>query len=494
MFAINTASRVGRALLAVGVIAVPAGAQTPGPSETYSLQRAIQVALTNSHTITAAEEDLGVANQQVREAWASVLPDVAATASYARNIQVQQGFLPARLLDPTAPEGAVTAVRFGSDNTWSAGLTFNQPLFEFDLFIGLGAANRFRTLQTEVVRGTAQQVVTAVRQAYLNSLLAQEDLRLTENSVARTRSTLAETEALNRAGLASAYDVLRLEVQLANLEPNLRRAQNSVAAAKRLLLIEMGMEPTADIELEGRLNEVDILGGGQNDEANSLLLAVSGLPLQADLQKDELSSIALRRRSDLRQRRLNINLEETRLRSQKAEYYPTLSLFSNYNIIAQEDGTPTFFGAPNSRTTSAVTGISISVPVFQGFSRDARVQQTAATVRRNEAQLERAEKEAQSRVRTVLDNLEEACLRVASQRRAVDQAGRGFEIASAQYRAGVGSQLQITDAENALRVSEFNYAQAVYDYLIARTELDAAIGTVPEAAGDLAVRIGDRGQ
>ena len=481
-------------VVAFGLISSPAGAQEVAPVESYSLQRAMRVALASSHTITAAEEGLSVADQQVREAWAAVLPDLTATASYARNLKVQQGFLPARLLDPTAPEGAVRAVRFGSDNTWTAGLAFNQPLFEFDVFIGVGAASQFRSLETERLRGTTQQVVSAVRQAYLGALLAVEDVRLTDNSVARTRSTLEETRSLNRAGLASSYDVLRIEVQLANVEPNLRRAQNRLAASKRSLLIEMGLEPTARIELEGRLNEVNVVGEGQNDAANELLIAVSALPTGTELQFDELYSMALGRRSTLRQVRGNIDLEGTRLRSQKAEYFPTLSLFSNYNITAQEDGNPTFFGAANSRTTAAVTGVRISIPVFQGFSRDARVQQTAATLRQNEAQLERLEKETENELRTVLDNLDESRSRVASQGRAVQQAQRGFEIASAEYREGVGSQLQITDAENALRQSEFNYAQAVYDYLIGRAELDAIMGTVPVAAGDLAVRVNDRGE
>ena len=62
---------------------------------------------------------------------------------------------------------------------------------------------------------------------------------------------------------------------------------------------------------------------------------------------------------------------------------------------------------------------------------------------------------------------------------AVDQAQRGYEIASAQYREGLGSQLELTDAEVALRQSEFNYAQAVFDYLVARAQLDQATGSVP---------------
>jgi outer membrane protein TolC len=62
---------------------------------------------------------------------------------------------------------------------------------------------------------------------------------------------------------------------------------------------------------------------------------------------------------------------------------------------------------------------------------------------------------------------------------AVEQARRGFEIASAQYREGLSSQLERRDAEIALRQSEFNYAQAVYDFLVFQAQLDEAVGQVP---------------
>ena len=110
----------------------PAVAQEDVGWESISLQRAIQLALSNSHLIEAAEAGLSIANHQVREAWADVLPDISASASYARNLQVQQGFLPARLLDPTAPEGAVTPIRFGSDNTWNAGVVLGPQVTDWE--------------------------------------------------------------------------------------------------------------------------------------------------------------------------------------------------------------------------------------------------------------------------------------------------------------------------------------------------------------------------
>lgn len=483
------------ALVVTAVLATPAFPQQATGAGPISLGRAIQVALDNSRLLEDAEMEFQVAGQQVREAWSAVMPEVRANASYARNLRVQEAFLPAIIFDPNASPTDLIPVRFGSDNTWRLGLTFDQPLFEAGVFIGVGAAARYQELQAERVRGTAQQVVTAVRQAYFDALLAEEEVRLTENSIERVRRTLEETRAMNRAGLASAYDVLRLEVQLGNLEPNLQRAVNAVAAAKRRLLVEMGLDPGEPIVLEGSLSTMDLSAPDLNVQENAALLRVTGA---ADLVGGDLAALvplAERQRSDLRQLDANISLEGSRLAVERAEYFPKLSVFSNYDITAQENGGLNFFGGgSNQRTATTVAGLRVEVPIFIGFSRDARVRQAGARVRQNEARRERAEQETVSEVRTALENVDEALARAAAQQRAVAQAQRGFEIASAEYNAGVGSQLQITDAEVALRETEFNYARAVYDYLTARAQLEAAVGDVPDRAGALALRMGSEQQ
>ena len=107
-----------------------------------------------------------------------------------------------------------------------------------------------------------------------------------------------------------------------------------------------------------------------------------------------------------------------------------------------------------------------------------------STVRQNEARLDRLEREVANDIQTQLENLEETTLRVSSQTRAVGQATRGYDIATAEYAVGIGSQLQVSDSEEALRQTEFNLAQAVYDYLLTRSRLEAAVGLVPHVAGE----------
>ena len=483
-----------RSVILVFLTAVGAGSGlVQEVSLAYPFDRAIRTALSNNHDISAAEQNVRLAGQQVREAWASVLPDVAATASYSRNLKVQKAFLPAIIFNPDAAPDELIPVQFGSDNTWTAGLEINQPLFEFNAFLGVGAAGRFRSLEGERMRGTTQDVVTDVRIAYLNALLAEADLRLVQNSLARVQQTLDEMQALYRAGLSSKYDVLRLEVEVANLEPNVRRIANATQATKRTLLVQLGLSPNDSVVLQGDLSEVNVEALEKNSEANQLLFAAAGIPVDAPLDLSQLNTLAMQERSNLRQQALAHSLEQTRLKSFKSEYFPVLSLFGNINVTAQENGAPDFFGGPNTRSTSAVTGVSVRLPIFQGFSRDARVQQVHATLDRIEQEQMRTAKEVENEVRTVLENLQEAQLRMRSQATAVEQARRGFDIASAENREGIGSQLQVTDAELALRQSEFNYAQAVYDYLVARAQLDAAAGTVPILAGDVGARLDDRG-
>ena len=484
--------RVTGALVAAGflILAVPLAAQTSTEPDVFSLARALQVALANSQTIKDTEMDLVRANQQVREAWSSVLPDIRGSASYTRNVLQQQIFLPAGFFDPTASQGDLVAVKVGQDNSWQAGLTATQAIFEYTALVGLGAAGRFKALQRERVRGTAQEVVTAVRIAYFNVLLADENVRLIENSLERINRTLRETRALNRAGMASDYDVLLLEVQLSNFEPALRRAEFDRQLMLRTLIVEMGLYPGTPIEVEGNLEAVDLTDFSQNSPENAALLTVSGVGVPDDVDFDEVQEIALDRRSDVRQIRSNILLEEANLEAQKAEYYPTLSLIGNVSIQAQQNGNPVFFGnSPNQRTSIGTAGIAIQLPIFTGFSRDARVQQVRANIRQNEYRLERLENQAINQLRTMMDNVTEAQQRSESQKQAVAQAQRGFEIASAQYNAGIGSRLETTEAETALRESEFNYARAVYDYLVSRAQLELAVGLVPEEAGSLASRI-----
>jgi outer membrane protein len=474
------------------------GAGTPeslSAPQALGLTGLVRSALGSNFQLIGAREAYNTAQEQVSEAWSSVMPSVDFNASYQRNLAAPVSFLPAIIFDPSAGPDDYIPVQFGADNVWNSTIAIEQPLFRPNVIVALGAAKRFETLQDETVRGQEQSVVTQVRTAYYQLLLAQEQARLTENSVNRVRESLEDTRALNRVGLSDDYDVLRLEVELANLEPNLRRANNAVLQSRRQLAILVNFDDHEALVVRGSLADMNLDDIESNSPDNRDILGFNGAPIeglegvQAALRDGLARGVEMR--SDLRQLQLTEELRETEMKAEQATYLPEISLFGNYVVSAQSNGSPGFFGGANGQlATSKFLGLRVSLPIFQGFRRDARIDQKRAGLRQAQANSQQGVQAAESQIRTVMESVEEAYLRAVGQSLAVRQAQRGFEIASAQYAEGLSSQLELTDSEVALRQSEFNYAQAVFDYLLARAQFDEATGQVPLVD----VRLNERGQ
>ncbi len=466
-------------LLSVALAATDAAGQDPDV-DTYSLRDAILVALKNNRDLENAQLGLESANAQVREAWGSVLPSIDATVGYTRNLRVQEAFLPAIIFDPNADPNELVPVRFGADNAWSAQVWVRQPLFDAGAFVGVGTAGRFKAMQEEVVRGQAQLTASRVRRAYYTALLAKEDVRLIEESIRRTEETLGETEAMNRSGLASNYDVLRLRVRLANLRPNQQRAVNALAKAERDLSVEMGLDQVQPIRVAGELHQVNLASIEVNQGPNGDLLRLVGYQNALDASLEDLYQMALTMRSDLRQAHLNYQLQNARVKYEKTSYYPKLNAIFNAGLVAQENGNPDFFGERgNQRSTLANIGIAVEIPIFQGFQRSARMQQRVLERQQAQVSADLLQRQAANQIRTAYEALIEARQRAEAQREAVSEAGRGFQIVTSQYLAGISSQLEVTEGEVLLRESEFAYAQAIFDYLLAQAVLDEAVGIVP---------------
>ncbi|MEX0843166.1 MAG: TolC family protein [Gemmatimonadota bacterium] len=234
------------------------------------------------------------------------------------------------------------------------------------------------------------------------------------------------------------------------------------------------------LRVVGHLAELHLDQPGANSPENQALLEMNRVDLADDADPAALTELLERARvnsSSMQQAGLNRELRHAELRASQAELLPTVSLFGNYQIQAQQDGGPAFFGGQ--RGYGRLIGVQVTVPIFSGRQRLARIDQGRSALRIADLQVETAHDLIRDELRNVLNRIEEARLRSRGQRLAVQQATRGFEIVSAQYREGLSGHLELTDAEVALRQSEFNYAEAVYDYLQARAELDELVGEVP---------------
>ena len=455
------------------------------------LRTAVEIALVNNVQILAAASSVLIAEQQVREAYAGVWPQVTAEASYLRAL----GAWSQRVVPDEEPE-IESDTSNAPDNVWTASLKLNQTVMDFRVFSGLTAAGNLLSLRGEERRGAAHQVVDLVRRSYFDVLLAAEQEALTEQSIARVRQTLRETRARHAEGFASDDELLRAEVQYTNLETRLILARNRVAAARGQLLVVLGVDPLQPVVVSGSLSQVQLAPGAANSAANADLLAASGAVALVAMTEEELRQAAFTLRSDLRQLRTTETLGEVQVEVQERETLPVIRAFGSLDFRVADNDEDDAFGTPPSLfggeeytqwDLSASAGLSIQMPVFSGFSRNSRLEQRREELRRTSNRLRQAEREMVNQVHTLAAAMREARARAASQRVAIVQSQRGYDIATARYRAGVGSQFEVVAAETTLREADFNYAQAVYDYLATASRLEVATGQVPlvDRAADL---------
>jgi outer membrane protein len=468
-------------LFFLGLAGVCAHSQTLPGSGALPLRTAVEIALVNNVQILAASSSVRIAEQQVREVQSGVYPQVSAEASYLRTLgSLSQRVIPDQ--DPVIESDTANA----PDNVWTASLKLNQTVIDFRVFAGFAAAGHLVSLRGEERRGAAHQVVDLVRQSYFDVLLAAEQEALTEQSIARVRQTLRETRARHGEGFASDDELLRAEVQFTNLETRLILARNRVVAARGRLLVAIGVDPLQPVAVSGSLSELQLAPGARNSAGNADLLAATGAVALAAMTEEELRQAAFTLRSDLRQWRIGVTLGEKQVEVQEREALPLIRAFGSVDFRVADNDEDDVFGSriPMSDRysqwdLSASAGLSIQVPVFSGFGRLSRLEQRREELRRTSDGLRHAEREMVNQIRTLAAALREARARAASQRVAIVQSERGYEIATARYRAGVGSQFEVVAAETTLREAEFNYAQAVYDYLSTASRLELATGQVP---------------
>ena len=416
-----------------------------------SLRTAVERALAASAQLRAAGAAVRIAEERTREAHGGVLPQVSAETSYVGSF----GAPP--------PTGAAVP-----DHAVAASLRVDQAVLDVPAFRALDAAERQQRLRGEELRGAAHALVDEVRQRYFDALLAREEERLTVQSIARLQQTLSDTQARHREGFATDDELLRLQVQFANLEAELQRVRTDFAVARGTLLVAMGEDPLQPVLLPGDLGALRLAAGERNGPSNADLLAASGAARLAAADEEQLRLDAMTHRSDLRQLRAIHQLDELQIRIQEAESLPTIRAFGSVDVNPRWQ-------------VSASAGVALRWQLFDGFSRDARVEQRREELSRTTARMQHAELVMLSQVHAHAASMREASARAASQARSVEQAQAGYEIAVLRFRAGVGAQLDVIAAESVLRQSQFGYARAVYDYLSAASRLEVATGVVPLA-------------
>jgi len=459
--------------------------ETDTLSRTFNLEQTIQTALANNTDMKRALLDVRSADQDVRSAWGTVMPQVAASGNYTRNLEIPVNFIPETAFDPEGDPDVLVPIAFGTDNNWVGGLSVSQTLFSGRAFVGISSSELFKAAQSENLRAISQGVVTQARVAYYQALAAKESLLLIEAQANRIQKNLEDTRKMAEQGFVDDYAVLQLEVQLGNLTPQINRARYSVDSRLRDLLDIMGLPVELSIDIRGDLSSYDINNAELVNPANESIKYIDQM-IPRQVENDSLfTEKAMQLRGDLRILQVREDLQGKQLDAQRSLFLPTIS--ANYNLQwnASQGGQPVFFGSSMQRARSQTVSVGVQIPIFQGFQRTAAVQQAKIEVKDVQLQQFQARQTANKEILSAAQAVREALQTSEAIQDVRSQAQEGYDRALIRYQNGLGSQQEINDANLQLQEAEINYAQTISNYLTAKAQYDQAIGQVPFVGKDV---------
>ena len=404
------------ALCAFG-IAKAQNAQAAKDTLTLTLDKALTIALDENPTIKVAAEEIALKKVAGKEAWQSLLPEASIAGSLDHTIKAAE----MKLND--------MSFKMGQDgtNTANAGLSINLPLF---------APAVYRTMS--MTKTDIELAVEKSRASKLD-LVNQED-------------NFNIVNAKYGQGAVSEYDKISAEVQMRSIKPNVISAANGVTLAKLQLKVLMGI--TADVELK------------TEDSLTNYETAVF-----ANQLKDE--EVGLENNTTMKQLDLNMKMLEKSLKVAKSSFIPTLSMSFSYNYQSLYNPNINFFEYNWSNSSSLMFNLSIPLYKASNFTKvkSARIQMRQLDWNRIDT-----ERKLNMEIVSYRNNMAASSEQVVSNKENVMQAEKAVLIAGKRYDVGKGTVLELNSSQVSLTQAQLTYNQSIYDYLIAKADLDKVLG------------------
>ncbi|MBI2216553.1 MAG: TolC family protein [Candidatus Rokubacteria bacterium] len=426
-------------LAALGLLcaALPALAQTPSPPQVagrvITLEEAIAISLEIQPQIQARLGDYEAARFRVDQVFATLLPQLTGSWTAARTQSVTGS-------TSVAAGGARTVTFFTT--TTVARVALSQLLFDFGKsFASVEVARKGAEIAFEDVELQRQALTLAVKEAYTNLLFAQRLIRVNRQALERAGLNLRSARGFFDVGTRPKSDVTRAEVDVANARVDVIRASNAERLARVALNTAMGIP---------------------SDTPTQVVDNLAYEPVKFD--RAQLQTNALRQRPEYRQTKLRADAAEADLKRRFLDFLPDITGGG-------------FYGAARADMNEIwELNLNLTWQLFDGGNRIARYRESRALVDASRARVKALELDIAREVEQSQIGVEEADERIQAAQVAVTSAQENFRLAQGRFDAGVGTILELTDAQLELTRAQNQEAQALADYRIALARLDRSVG------------------
>lgn len=439
----KTAAAVALLLLAAALPTALAAQEAPAPL-VLTLDDALAMALRQNPFYLATQEKEAQARAQVRSAVSRFLPTL--NAQGLNTLDEKLFVLEFPSLVPGQPPQRIS---IDFTKNYQTALNFSVPLFAGGrLVAGYKQANYNLQASREQVRLSEQETVFNVKQAFYGYLLAREFSSVADEALALAEKFMANVKNLHEVGMASKFDLLRSEVQVANLKPQAIRARNAVDVAALGLKTVLGVATETPVEIKGELAAPPL------DEVSEAVVAE-----------------ALTDRPELRQLDYQRRIAGQMLKIARGSMLPTIGIGGTYNLwsdsLSFRKGAWQNYYAIN---------LSVSLPIFNGFEARAQIGQSKAVIRELEWTRKGLSDAIAFEVRQAVLSRSQARETLLSQSKNVEQAREAVRIAELNYSEGLATNLDVSTAQVALSQARTNFSQALFDCVMSQAQLEKAIG------------------
>lgn len=409
-----------------------------------TLEQALEIALSENVSVKVANLEIKRTEYAKKGAYAALYPQIDLSASYQRTIKKQKMYM--------NMGGSPMEIEVGMFNTLNAGASAAMPLVNAQLWESLKVSAIDVELAVEKARSSRLDMVTQVKSAYFGILLAKEALSVYNEVYNNAVANFAEAKKKYDAQKVSEFELIRANTTVANAIPNVYSAENNVILALWQLKAVLGVDLDMNLDVAGKLEDwskhmfYDI---HEHDQAN------------------------LNNNTTLKQLALQVEQLAHNIKIQKYAALPTLAASFNFSYISMANDVA-FSEFPWSPYSTV--GLALNIPIFAGGKRHQAIRQAKNQYQQVQLQVDNTERQLQIAVRQSLNTMETNMKSYYAAQEAVASAQKAYDIAEAAYKVGRSTLMELNDAQLALTQSQLAMSQAVYNFVIAKSQLEQTIG------------------
>lgn len=413
----------------------------------FNVKQAADYGVKNSVAVRNSLIDIQIQKQTNREITAAAFPQVNASGTFQDFIDIPTSLLPGEII---GQPGTRFPVKFGTKYNATGSVDASQLLFDGQVFIGLQARDAAIQLATKTSEVTAEQIKANIYKIYFQIAVGKKQVTSIDANIERFEKLLKDTKEIFKNGFAEKLDVDKVQVTLNNLKTEKIKIDNQLIAGHAGLKFLINMPQKDSLILTDTVSE-DQLKENILDEKYEY----------KDRKEFQLLTVASK-------------LNEFNLRRYKLSKIPTVAAFASYQKNAQRT-TFDLFGKGDWFSTSLV-GLKVSVPIFDGFSRRAKISKAKFEIEKTKNSLEQLEQSIDYDVTNARIKMKSALATIDNQKQNVILAEKVYNTTKKKYEAGLGSNQEIYNAQTELKVAQNNYYAALYDAVIAKIDYLKAVG------------------